>query len=152
MPSGQRIPRDQVDQLLYNFVLSPIEARLFKAWLAAHKDDFESYLFNIRVGKGLDPGPTYPESARRQAILNSQKRIDVVGYRGDHPTILEIKDRGGTTALGELLVYADLYALSFPLEPGPSLRLITNSLQPDMEGSFRSRGVKIDLVGLPAGG
>lgn len=113
--------------------MSPAEVEIFKRWAALHEKEYDRFDFNVRVGKGIELGPTYSESARANARLNSQKRIDAVGYKGPQPTIIEVKDRAGASALGEILTYGYLYVDDHPDQPSVYVLLVTNTLQPDME-------------------
>ncbi len=126
--------------------LHPAEVPILRAWLAQHEKDFERIDFNVRVGGGDDLGPTYSDEARRQWKLNTQKRIDAVGFNGTAPTIIEVKDRAGSTALGELLLYAHLFAQQFAGLAAPKLVLVTNLLQPDMATALQASGIRVDLV------
>ncbi len=126
--------------------LLPVEVSIFKAWLRLHEKEYDRFDFNVRVGRGNDPGPSFSEADRRNAVMNSQKRIDAVGYKGDQATIIEVKDRAGASALGELLTYALLYWRDRHTEPGPFTLLVTNSLQADMDFVLLSVGVPYVLA------
>ncbi len=124
----------------------PAEVAIFKAWALAHGGEFDRFDFNVRVGKGNDPGATFNEAERRNAVMNSQKRIDAVAFDGKQPIIIEVKDRAGASALGELLTYRVLYGETFPGGPLPGMLLVTNSLQPDMDKVFRFFGIPWQIV------
>lgn len=126
--------------------LDPAEVPILKGWLAKHLSEYDRFDFNVRVGAGADPGPTYDPATRAMAVANSQKRIDAVGYSGTQPTIIEVKDRAGTSALGALLTYAHLFAMQYSGLAAPRLLLVTNRLQADMEGPLRAAGIAWELV------
>lgn len=83
----------------------PQETRIFEAWWKLYGYQYESAEFNVRVGTGIDPGPTVDDAARRGAILNSQYRIDAVLRTGPLVDIVEVKYRASPLALGQLLSY-----------------------------------------------
>ncbi len=126
--------------------LLPVEVAILRPWLAKHEKEYDRFDFNVRVGAGFDPGPTWDVATRGMAVANSQKRIDAVGYQGTQPTIIEVKERAGTSALGALLTYAHLFAMQFRGLAAPKLLLVTNRLQPDMEGPLRAVGIAVELV------
>ncbi len=139
------IPPTLADRLSFP-QLSPAEVDILKAWLRVHEKDFDRFHFNVRVGKGLDPGPTYDDATRAQSMFNTKKRIDAVAYKGAQAVVVEVKDRAGTTALGELLTYETLYVADHPNENAPMLLLVANTLQPDMQVVFDRFLILVQLV------
>ncbi len=126
--------------------LHPAEVPILRAWLKLHEKEYDRFDFNVRVGGGDDLGPTYTDAERAQWKANTQKRIDAVGFNGTQPTIVEVKDRAGSSALGELLLYAHLFAQQFGGLAAPKLVLVTNLLQPDMASALQASGIGVDLV------
>ncbi len=131
----------------YYPALLPREIEILKAWLKDHEREYERFEFNVRAGQGIDPGPSYSDADRAQFKLNTKKRIDAVAYRGNSVTIIEVKDRAGTTALGEILSYETLYALDHGGTP-IRLLLVTNVLQADMAIVFAQFGVPVSIVNV----
>jgi hypothetical protein len=101
------MPLDNIVQLLNTRQIGgdQIETAVAKAYLTAHIADFDRVEFNVRLGPGDDPGITYPDYIRKMAIANSQLKADMVCYRGDVPTIVEVKDRAKPSVLGQILTY-----------------------------------------------
>jgi len=126
--------------------LMPIEGDLFRGWVALHGQDYDWADFNVRVGPGLDPGSTWTDSQRANAIKNTQYRIDAVAWLSGRPTLIEVKDRAGTSALGALLAYAHLFRDAYPDYPAPSLLLVTNLLQPNILDPIVAHGIEIAIV------
>jgi hypothetical protein len=126
--------------------LLPREILILRAWLKLHETEYDRYDFNVRVGAGSDPGPGWPEETRRMWTMNTQKRLDMVAYRGQTATIAEIKDRAGASAIGQLLVYRPLYMADHPEYGTPTLLLITNRMSPDLDPIIRESGIIVDLV------
>jgi hypothetical protein len=126
--------------------LLPAESAIFRAWAAANPDRFDSVEFNVRVGPGFDPGPTWTPSQRQNAIANTQWRIDAIGWLRGQPTLIEVKYRAGTTALGALLGYRHHYTALYPQFPNPPLMLIAKSLQPNVEDPLRAFNIQIQLA------
>jgi hypothetical protein len=112
--------------------MAPREAIIFRQWMLAHGAEYDRFEYNVRVGTGTDPGPKYPESIRNEYILNTQKRIDAVGFKGAQPTIIEVKDRATASCMSQLLTYKALWPVTFPNTPAPILLLVTNRVSADM--------------------
>ena len=99
---GGLAQRMQADRLRFPGML-PREILIFKTWLAQHEAEYDRFDYNFRIGAGQDPGPTWPDYIRKCAIENSQLRIDALAWKANAPTIIEVKDRAGASALGQLL-------------------------------------------------
>jgi len=135
----------QSERLKYPGLL-PREVLILQSWLKLHEKDFDRFDYNFRVGEGTDPGPTWPDYIRQQAIQNSQKRIDVVAWKGDQATVAEVKDRAGFAAVGQLVGYRPLFVARFPDKPRPLLLLITNVVNNDILPVLGEMGIRLDVV------
>jgi hypothetical protein len=135
----------QADRLRFPGML-PREVLIFRNWLGTHESEYDSFDYNARVGAGFDPGAGWDESIRAMAIANSQKRLDVVGWKGTQATLIEVKDRAGASALGQLLTYAPLWSTAHQDLPRANMRLVTNRLQPDIGVVASYWGIAVDVV------
>lgn len=145
---GTRVPNDAIVTQAARLKLPgmlPQETRIFGAWWAVHGKDYDTADFNVRVGQGYDPGPTFDDSARRGAILNSQFRLDALLYRGSQPEIVEVKYRASPLALGQLLSYRVLWLAANASQLAPGLRMVVNQLSPDMKAVCAAYGVIVDV-------
>lgn len=135
----------QADRLNFPGML-PREVLIYKNWLRKHEAEFDKFSYNERVGPGYDPGPAWPENMRVMAIANSQKRIDVVAWLGVQCTLIEVKDRAGASALGQLLTYYPLWNASHSDLPPAHMLLISARIQPGIDTAAAYHGVASELV------
>lgn len=126
--------------------MNPREVVVFNNWLILHFKDYTAFDFNVRVGQGTDPGPTYDAESRRQYILNTQKRIDVMAWQDSNPTIIEVKDRAGLSAIGQIVGYRHLYFNDNPTGPTPTMLLVFNRTDQDVILTALAAGIKIEQV------
>jgi hypothetical protein len=124
----------------------PREILIWQNWLKLHEREYDRFDYNMRIGAGYDPGPTWPDYIRAMAVKNSQLRLDAVLWVQNLPTIVEVKDRCGASALGQLLTYEAVWLHDFPQGPAPKLVLVTNRLQLNMWPLIRKSGVHCDVV------
>jgi hypothetical protein len=122
--------------------------------LRQHEGEYDRFDYNVRLGPGTDPGPTYADSVRQQAIANSQLRVDAVGWQGDVPTIIEVKENAGTSALGQILTYNVTWQLEHQGQSAPKLLVVTDRLQQSVRAPLAAHGVQVAVVrpdysGLP---
>lgn len=71
------------------------------------------------------------------------KRIDALCRTTDPWLIVEVKDRGTSLALGQLLCYRDLLAERFPAAQGARLVLVCRSCDPDLSRLLPRYGVEV---------
>lgn len=74
---------------------------------------FETVDYDFRVGKGSTAPMGFDENMSRMVTMLSQKRIDVIGWVDDQPTIIEVKNRVGLSTLGQVLGYKILFEREF---------------------------------------
>lgn len=135
----------QADRLRFPGML-PREVLIWRNWLALHAGEFDTFQYNERVGSGYDPGPGWDESIRAMAIANSQKRLDVVAWKGNQAELIEVKDRAGASALGQVLTYMPLWSMAHADMPRARMRVVTNRLQPDIGAVATFWGITVDVV------
>lgn len=148
--------------------MAPREVIIFRAWLLLHQNEYDRFDYNVRVGNGTDPGEQYPAIYRQQYIENTQKRIDVVGWKnvpatligapsnlvtllalnrsGAAPTIIEVKDRATASCMSQILTYKALWPFTFPSTPAPRLLLVTNRVAADMPLVLDASGITLEVV------
>lgn len=134
------------DAILTAEQILPLEKTVGRKWLLVHQGEYDRVDFNVRVGKGFDPGPNYDSQYRKQAQLVSQRRIDMVLWKGQQPTILELKDSIGVSAASQLELYQSLLPSVFPGSPPAKLIVVGNSIGPDLELFYESQKIKVFLV------
>jgi hypothetical protein len=148
--------------------LQPDETLLLRNWLVIHENEYDGFDYNARIGAGDDPGPAYADYARENAVLNSQLRIDAVGWKfgtanrfpGPIPppvgvyavapsaqaTIIEVKRRAATGAVTQLITYSHVWAEDFPGTLPPLLILVANIVSPTISPVLRRAGIRLDII------
>lgn len=131
----------------------PREALIWRGWLQEHEREYDRFEYNVRLGEGLDPGPSFPDFVRRDAVLSTQKRVDAVGFRPGEVWIFEVKERAGLSAIGQLIGYRSLWRISHPDGNPVSMALVTNVPEPDLLPGLRDAGITLFVVDveLPVG-
>lgn len=122
-----------------------IETAVAKAYLAAHANEFERVDLNVRLGPGVDPGPTYQPNIRKMAIMNSQLRADMILWRGEIPTIVEVKDRALPSVLGQLITYWTLLRRDNPKLLQVYKVVAARTVQPGVKDVMEQYGIMLEL-------
>lgn len=144
-PDGIHI---QLERQFGPFVhMSQPEKAIWIRWLLAGGTRFAPFRYDIRVGDGLQMPAGSDGFAIRAAYALTTKRIDALYFEGSNAVIVEVKQRAGASAIGQLITYRDLLLRS-PYAPATaSMLLITDELQPDMETVLRENGIFWNEVG-----
>ena len=109
-------------------------------------DRFDSVDYDFRVGEGIELPPGEEEAYSRMATMLSQKRIDVIGWLGDKPSIIEVKRRVGLSTLGQVLGYRTLFMKDFKNFGIPDLLVVCAMISPDDQYVLEENKIKIVVV------
>lgn len=120
----------EADRLTFPGML-PLEIAILKSWLQQHQNEYDRYDYNVRIGKGTDPGASYDQTMRTMALAITKKRVDAVAWQGSTPTLIEVKNRATLAAMGQILSYNVLWKQDYPTSPDPKLLLIAATFDPD---------------------
>lgn len=125
----------------------PNEIPLWERWLALHGSEYENFNYDVHVGRGTDPGPTYDQKWRDLAITLTQKRIDATAEKDGVVYIFEVKPDAGLGAVGQLVSYRDLYRREFNYIGSIRLVCITTRVDEDIRYVMVKNGIDIYEVG-----
>jgi hypothetical protein len=131
---------------------APRELPLLAAWILRHAGEYDRYTLSVRVGHGIAPDPSLPQSSQDAATFSTKKRIDILAWRGNQPYIFEVKKRLIPAALGQLLTYAHLWSEENPDALPPILGAIAETSDDDTTRVLREHGVTVYLVTPAAAG
>lgn len=128
------------------------ESALLRDYLRAHLDEFDRVEFSYRFAPSLTPDPELLEGVQRQAERNSMKRIDMVGWRGNAPTLVEVKTTIGHEVMGQLDLDRVLWLKAFPDGVDPELVAVgRRGSERDIE-VLNARGISVYLYDASAAG
>lgn len=133
--------------------LVPVEAAIWREWLRTYQQDYDRFEYNVLVGQGAPlPANRGTGNAELDANLerawrqSTQRKIDCVGYRAGDVTLFEVKASATMGALGQLMVYADLFPLARPSTAGVDLALVCTRLPPDLVGAYEGQGIQVYVL------
>ena len=121
-------------------------AAIWDRFVLEFPDRFETVDYDFRVGEGMKLNPAWDEATKRDATALSQKRIDVLAWKGEQPTIIEVKVRVGLSALGQVMGYKILFMKHFPGLMAPDQLIVTSSIGTDDFDIFRSLLIPVVVV------
>lgn len=121
------------------------ESAVIRAYLLDHLNEFDRLIFGKRVGRGTPPDPTHLPAIQQQTVLNTQKRIDILAWKGRQPVIIEVKQRVTPSSLGQILTYLHHFGEEFPDAPDPELVVVGRESDPDTIAPLQAHGVTVYL-------
>lgn len=121
------------------------ESAVIRDFLLEHGQEFDRFNFSRRIGAGLAPDPTHLPGVQRNTVFSTQKRIDLLAWRGSQPVIVEIKQRVSPACLGQCLTYRHLFQLEFPDAPEPEILVAGRESDPDTIGALNAHGITVYL-------
>lgn len=131
-----------------------LETAVAKEYLIKHVEDFDRVEFNVGLGPGLKLGPGYADYVQLSATASTKPRADMILYRGDVPTIVEVKGRIGPSAMGQLLTYWHILKEDNPKLLNVYKTVAGQTIQEGLSDIFERYGVTVELfpgAAVPAG-
>lgn len=121
------------------------ESAVIRAFLLQHLNEFDSIAFGKRVGQGEPPDPSHLPAIQLQTKLNTQKRIDLLAYRGRQPIIIEAKQRVTPATLGQILTYRHHFLEESPDAPEPELVVVGRESDADTLAALGAHNITVYL-------
>lgn len=112
-----------------------------------HEPDHFTFLYDVAVGEGRDPGENYEFNIRSMAIQLSKRRIDVVGILFDRVEIFELTQLANLKAIGQALIYVHWLTVTWQLTVPVTATIICRACQPDILPVLQAQNVR--LVTIP---
>lgn len=159
--------RLQSERLKYPGML-PDEIIIFREWLKLHEQAYDRFDYNVRIGQGIDPGPSFSPEVRRDAILITQLRLDAVAWQGtggrelpdttDSPaqvyavapnavaTIIEVKRNAGPANVGQLVTYDSVWIRDNAAARPPKLMLVVSAFRQNILPAVQRFGIDLQVV------
>lgn len=117
------------------------ESTIILDFLKARGELYDRFEFSVRVGTGQVPDPALPANVQRGIVYSSRKRIDMIVWQGEQPTIIEVKERLSPAVLGQLLTYQHLLLEDRPGIKMPALACIGRFFDDDTLRVLNTNGV-----------
>ena len=122
------------------------ESDVWSRFIQENPGRFDSTDYDFRVGEGVQVNSEWPVTYQNMATALSQKRIDVVAWKNEKPTIVEVKQRVGLSTLGQVLGYQVLFKKDLPAVKVPELLVVCSVLEVDDEKVLSSYGIPVVVV------
>lgn len=119
----------------------PADWPVWDLFLDRNPNLFERIYYDVRIG-GVMPGPEIgDEKMRLMFWQNTAKRIDALGELKDEIWIIEVADRPGLRASGQLRVYWNLWFEDPKIHKPTKAVLVCRSVDEDLRRALEYDGV-----------
>ena len=126
--------------------LMPADVEIWERFIEAVPDAYDSVEYDVKVGNA-------PEFVEREEVEMHraqrplyQRKIDVVGFKGDQIDIIEIGPRAGTNKIGQVVGYRVLYVRDFAPSVTPKAIVLTDDTTDDVLDVAKAQEVFIMVV------
>ena len=124
--------------------MKPKDIAIWERFIEKFPNAYDTCIYDYHVG---DPPPFNP-LADNGEDLNQDRlyrlKIDVVAKKGDRVDIIEIKPNAGASSIGQVKGYTTLYIRDENYKGKIGMRVITDTLSPNLE--FIAKREMVDVV------
>lgn len=126
--------------------MKPADVEIWERFLREWPDKYNTVQYDVPCGSGpeFDTLITDETGAHDEALY--KRKIDVVGFTRDTIDIIEVKPRAGSSAIGQVLMYRDLYIKDYKPPRVPNCVIITDEITSDVADFAASQGVQMYMV------
>lgn len=126
--------------------MKPEDVAVWDRFIIANPKYFDTCDYNVHVGEGAETDPEHSEAMQRDHTMLTQKKIDVVGYRGEAPSIVEVKPIANMRALGQILVYERLFLDMHPELVNVPLIIVCGEVERETDALFLEHAIQIEIA------
>ena len=121
------------------------ETAVARAYLIRHVDDFDRVEFSVGMGPGITLPAGTPAYVQTSATASTKPRADMVLFRGDYATIVEVKDRLYSAVMGQLLTYWHMFTVDSPQYRQVYKVAAGISIQDGLQPILDQYGIQVEL-------
>lgn len=123
--------------------LMPEDAQLWNDFRTLFELPHLTYMYDVAVGMGRDPGIEYPMNIRQMALRLSKRRLDVIGITPDYLEIFELTQSAGLRAAGQAMVYPHLLRATWGSTLPITTTIVCRNVQDDIEPVLSEFGIRL---------
>lgn len=126
--------------------MQPEDVMVWHKYIQSHPDVFERCDYDVAVGEGAPTDPSHTEVMQGMHTILTQKKIDVVAYKGYKTFLIEVKPVANARGLGQILTYLKLYKKDHLLEQNIIPMIVCGSIEREMEEVFDLHGIRVEVA------
>ncbi len=107
------------------------DSSVWRRFIQRFPDRFDTVDYDIKVGSGVNTDSIPEKKYQTYWQQLTKKRIDVIAYKDNIITIIEVKNKASLFTLGQILGYKFLYLRSNPNIITIQTLIVCSSISPD---------------------
>lgn len=119
---------------------------IWEKFIAEFPDAYDYCQYDLEIGQIPDFVTGHDDQRMRGQANLYQRKIDVVGFKGDQIDLIEIKPHAGLSSLGQINGYKALYQRDFSPAVVPKAIVVTDRIDDDVAHAAYAQGVQIIVV------
>lgn len=126
--------------------MKPLDVAIWERFVVKYPNLFTMVIYDYHVGEGADFLPTGTETPDGRENRLYQKKIDVLGFKVDEMSIIEVKPRADIKALGQVITYEKL--LTDKIARGKTVRkmVVCEGIDSDMREVYNHNKIDVFIV------
>lgn len=122
------------------------DSSVWDRFILKYPEKFDTVDYDVHVGKGADTDIIPRLEEKRYWADLTKKRIDVIAYKDNFVTIIEVKKRVSLATLGQILGYKFLYLREHPEISVLSTLIVCSAIDQDDKDVLGHHGINFVVV------
>lgn len=112
--------------------MSALDRAIWERFIAAYPDAYDECCYNVAVGEGTTMDTIVAPDTGGDVNRLYQRKIDVIGRKGQSFTVLEIGPRASTAKIGQVRAYKTLAVRDIEDIKDAAVCIVTDAELPEM--------------------
>ncbi len=119
---------------------------IWEKFITQFPNVYDYVQYDLEIGQVPEFVTSHPDKSMQGQANLYQRKIDVVGFKGDQIDLIEIKPHAGLSSLGQINGYKALYQRDFNPPVVPKAIVITDQTDQDTTHAAYAQNVTIIVV------
>lgn len=126
--------------------MAPNDVAIWERYIEKNPEAFDFVQYDVPCGSTPEFDTTVNDNNGATANALYKKRIDVVGFKGEAISIVEVKPRAGASSVGQVKMYLRLYKKDYSPPTEPQAVIITDNEVADVREYAHEEGVSLEVA------
>lgn len=126
--------------------MKPEDVAVWNRFVSGNAGLFERCDYDVCCGPGEQYDEAMQENMRAMGTHNTRRKIDVVAYKGDVHTVIEVKPIANMRGLGQILTYRDEYREDHPEVLDVQAAIVAGRVERGLSALYAKHRVEIHIA------
>lgn len=126
--------------------MPPEDLPVWHQWRKIHGREYDYLLYDVRITTMDIPAEAATEEMIRMWMMNISKRLDAVAVRGNQIIIFEVTSRAFLRAIGQIIVYRDIWQAIKPMEGEVTSAILCKQADDDILMVGHNQDIVIQVI------